>query len=175
MSTKTTTDDVIDYTSTVIDSATSDGHPETEAATATPEQVETVGQDGQPDEGDEPGSGNREAAKYRRRLRDVEAERDSLRGQVEALQRAKVEEIARAKGHLSSPAGLWASGTDLASLVAEDGTVNERSVLAACETAAESLGLVRTQPGRVPTQGTGSSRVTPDAHGLMASAIAGRR
>lgn len=38
--------------------------------------------------------GNEEAAKWRRKLRDTEAERDGLSGQLEAMQRAEVERIA---------------------------------------------------------------------------------
>lgn len=43
------------------------------------------------------GAAHREAARYRRRLRDAEAERDRLRDQVQALERAMAE-LARAFG-----------------------------------------------------------------------------
>jgi hypothetical protein len=43
------------------------------------------------------GHGNAEAAKYRRALRDTEAERDALRAQVEALQQTALD------GYLSGP------------------------------------------------------------------------
>ena len=49
----------------------------------------------------------REAAKWRGRLREVEAERDSLAGKVEALQRAQVDAHITALG--TKPAAVWAS------------------------------------------------------------------
>lgn len=102
-------------------------------------------------------SGNREAAKYRTRLREVEKERDTLSERVTALQRAEIERIAGTK--LEKPAGLWASGVELADLLDENGDVDVEKVTAAAETAQEQLGLQ--QPARgpiIPTQFE-----TPDA------------
>lgn len=49
------------------------------------------------DQDDDAGDGSgREAAKYRRRLRAAEAERDTLKATVEAMQRAEVELLATA-------------------------------------------------------------------------------
>jgi hypothetical protein len=49
---------------------------------------------------------SREAASYRRRLREAEAERDQLRAQLDALQSAEVERLAQAAG-LSAPSDVW--------------------------------------------------------------------
>lgn len=89
--------------------------------------------------------GNKEAAKYRRRLRETEGERDTLRAQVEALQRAAVEQAAGK--HLRKPAGLWASGVTPAELVDDSGNVDPEKVEAAARAAADSLGLARTVGG----------------------------
>src|SRR5690606_20161516 len=62
----------------------------------------------------------REAAKYRRRLREVEAERDRLAGQVEALQRGVIERLCSEKFKLK-PEALWAAGYTVADLVDEGG------------------------------------------------------
>jgi hypothetical protein len=57
------------------------------------------GDEGQNDERDESGRYlSREAASYRRRLRDTETERDQLREQLDRLQRAEVERLASAAG-----------------------------------------------------------------------------
>ena len=51
---------------------------------------------------------DREAAKYRRQLRDTEAERDTLAGKVEAMQRREVER--QVAEHLSNPEDFWLTG-----------------------------------------------------------------
>jgi hypothetical protein len=54
----------------------------------------------------EPEGPTREAAKYRRRLRETEAERDALRERVENYERRDAEGIARDLG-AAVPADLW--------------------------------------------------------------------
>lgn len=105
----------------------------------------------------------REAAKYRRQLRDVETERDTLRGTLETLQRAEVQRIASAD--LAQPAALWAAGTQLADLLGEDGTVDPAKVTAAVGAARVALGLAQPirQPMPDPGQGiTDPKAATPD-------------
>ena len=94
-----------------------------------------------------------EAAKYRRRLRETEAERDALSGRVEAAQRALVDHVASTAGRIQ-PAALWASGAKLADLLDADGNVDPAAVTVACDTAARTLGLSRT-PKPDPSQGQG--------------------
>ena len=84
-------------------------------------------------------SSNREAARYRTRLRDAEAERDTLRGQVDAMQRAEAERLAA--DHLTKPDALWKAGVNLSNVLAEDGTVDPAKVQAAAEGAVAELGL----------------------------------
>ncbi|CAN5904087.1 hypothetical protein BH23ACT2_BH23ACT2_28390 [soil metagenome] len=88
----------------------------------------------EPDTADEPvepgteaeESPNREAARWRRQLRDAEADRDRLAATVESYQRGEVERLAADR--LASPGDLWAAGTNLADLVGEDGQVDADAV-----------------------------------------------
>lgn len=99
---------------------------------------------------DDDGKAGREAAKYRRQLREAQAERDELRTQLEALRRAEVDRLvtdAKLK-----PAAVWAAGTELGNLLAENGTVDATKVAAAVAATRETLGI-----SPVP--------VAPSAHG----------
>lgn len=104
--------------------------------------------------------GNREAAKYRRRLRDTEADRDRLATQVEALQRAEIDRLATAEG--IKPEALWASGANLPEMLTTDGTVDPDRVTVAAKAAIDVLGLQQRKGLHVPREGrnTGSPRST---------------
>lgn len=75
---------------------------------------------------EQPHGDGREAAKYRRQLRETEAERDTLSSRVEAMQRREVERLA-APG-LAAPADLWLTGTTLADMLDDDGNVDPAKV-----------------------------------------------
>lgn len=84
------------------------------------------------------GAVRREAAGYRRRLREAEAERDSLREQVHGLQRHEVERVATtaATGFrpLVDATDLWRNpGVSLDRLVTENGRVDPEMVRAAVQ------------------------------------------
>jgi hypothetical protein len=104
--------------------------PETttpEAPAAPPEETGEGTPPGEP----ESGAHSREAANYRRRLRDVEAERDGLRGRVDQLERAEVERVAaEAPYYMIQPGDLWAIGVELAELRRDDGTLDPALVKA---------------------------------------------
>lgn len=125
------------------------------------------------DDDDGAGKGGREAAKYRRRLREAEAQRDQLAGQVEAMQRAEVERLATADG--LKPAALWA-GAELAGLLADDGTVDGAKVSAAIEAAREQLGIPAPPVGpRVPNEGRSPVRpAKPSGREAMVGIVMGR-
>ncbi|PPF32277.1 hypothetical protein C5B93_15905 [Rathayibacter sp. AY1A2] len=107
-------------------------------------------------------NGNSEAAKYRRQLREAEAERDTLRSRVESLQRSDVERIASTK--IEKASAVWAAGSQLADLLDEDGNVDPEKVAAAAESARDSLGLKHVpDPGVIPNQGTTPQSVAPEA------------
>lgn len=106
------------------------------------------------DDGKRPG--NREAAKYRARLRDTEQQLAGATAATESAQRQLVEHLAT--GHQVKPAGLWASGTQLADLLNDDGHVDPVKVKEACDQAVEALGLHRRRPPAPDlTQGRGDS------------------
>lgn len=88
------------------------------------------GDDGQEDQG-------REAAKYRRKLRATERERDGLADQLTAARR----QLAEQASGLQAPAGLWAAGTEVDSLFGEDGQLNREALAQATQEAVAKLGL----------------------------------
>lgn len=126
----------------------------TEDTTEVQEQAqEPTGAAQKPQEGQEQpeATGNQEAAKYRRRLRETEAERDALTTRLEALQRTMVEQYAA--DQIEKPAGLWAHA-QLADLLDDDGNVDRQKVIDASKTAREELGLSKARFGPyAPLQG----------------------
>lgn len=94
----------------------------------------------------------REAAKYRRKLREVEAERDRLAEQVESLQRAEIERLSYAE-HRVKGAALWAGGYKVSDLIGEDGRPDESKVAAAAADVAERFGIDQRGGVYVPAEG----------------------
>lgn len=136
----------------------------------TPEATEPTDATTEPDEATQPDTDTaetsdpgREAAKYRRRLRETETERDTLASRVEATQKQMVDHLAQATGRIR-PEALWASGAKLADLVDEAGNVDVVKVAAACENAVRLLGLSRTpRPDRSQGMAGSSERTFADA------------
>jgi hypothetical protein len=80
------------------------------------------------DERDEQGRYlSREAASYRRRLRETEGERDSLRERLEGYERADVERVAGDAG-LQVPSDVWTFGATLDTLRGENGGIDHDAV-----------------------------------------------
>lgn len=105
---------------------------------------------------------NAEAAKYRRRAKEAEAQRDALADTVTALRRAAVED--RLKAQHVPPAGFWASGVTLEDLLDEDGNLDDKAIKTAADNAVETLGLERVgvHMRPVPSEGrTTSPSATP--------------
>lgn len=126
--------------------------------TTTTEQVDEHADDAtevepQPDNDTEQDSSNAEAAKWRKRLRETEAERDELREQVEALQRQQVEAIVTAAG--LKPAAVW-KVAELDALLGDDGAVSAEAVTQAVEQARDELGVQPLGKGGAPVPGVGS-------------------
>ena len=81
----------------------------------------------------DPAGDAREAAKWRHRLRDTEAERDALAGKVEALQRAEITRLAGERLHRGED--LWKhSDVTVADLLNDAGVVDPAKVQAALDT-----------------------------------------
>lgn len=179
----TTTTDTTRATDTT-DTATVEPQPAVTPETATvdtetletPEASPEAGTDDIEDQDDDAGGkGNREAAKYRRRLRDVEAERDRLKATVAALQRAEVDRLATDAG--LRPAALWANGAEVGELLGDDGTVDAARVSAAVAVAREQLGIPNPPPRGNYVKGEGRSPGRPPKpSGLdaMVGAVMGR-
>jgi hypothetical protein len=117
----------------------------------------------------------KEAARYRRRLRDTETQRDQLAQRLEAMQRAAID--AQADREKIKPAALWASGVELAALLTDDGTVDTSKVTEAITAARATLGIEKPPPrnhvareGSNPRPATASSGLA----GMIQTVMGGR-
>lgn len=129
--------------------APTDPEPSVEAPDGTVEAPEA---DAPTEDGDDDHGGNREAAKYRRRLRDVEAERDGLLARLETMQRTEAERLA-AK-HLAKGAALWIGETSLADVLDADGNVDPVKVANRAQTVRDEYGVEKARRGLyVPGEG----------------------
>lgn len=82
---------------------------------------------------DERGNANREAAKYRRQLREVEAQRDQLGERLATMQRSHAEALARE--YLADGADMWRDGLELLAVLDDDGNLDPTKVAAAAKAA----------------------------------------
>lgn len=98
----------------------------TEPADGTSEPTDTT--DAAETDEQEP-SPNREAAKYRRELRDTQSERDALQARIDQQDRAAAETLAGQQ--LASADDLWRYGVELDSLRGDDGSLDPEKVTAA--------------------------------------------
>lgn len=123
----------------------------TSAEVATPDtdsslvDGQTTPPDAEVDDGDGPdgaerGAASREAAKYRRQLRDAEAqrdqisaERDQLGERLAAMQRREAEALARE--HLADGADVWRDGLEPSAVLDDDGNLDPAKVTAAAKAA----------------------------------------
>lgn len=102
------------------------------------------------------GKAGREAARYRRRLREAEAERDALREQVERLQRREVERVAGE--HLSVGSDVFTvGGVDLADVLDDGGEVDAAKVAEIAERIAAERPRLGVPRGFAHGQGKRSS------------------
>jgi hypothetical protein len=103
------------------------------------------------DQGDG-GPVHRQAAKWRKRSRELEAEVSALTDTITGLRRERAEGIAEQFG--VKPAALWAC-TALEALLADDGTIDRDKVREAVNNAAEALGVKPKPTGglHIPQEG----------------------
>ncbi|OBC12614.1 hypothetical protein A5784_32825 [Mycobacterium sp. 852013-50091_SCH5140682] len=172
MSTETTDTTTTTETAGIEPSATETAETAV-ADTVTPETVLEDGSDVDEDQDDDAGDGKggREAAKYRRRLREAEAERDQLAERVTALQRAEVERLATADG--LKPAALWSS-TELAGLLDDEGVVDAAKVAAAISGARDTLGILKPTHNRREGLTVGRPVAKPTGREAMVGVVMGR-
>jgi len=124
------------------DSSDVDAVPDTDAVPEESAAVEEPTEQPDPAEESNP---NTEAAKWRHKFRDeqtthkeTQTQLADMSARVEALQRQQVEALLDASK--VKPAALWAT-TDLAQLVADDGTVDAGAVTKAIDAARKTLGI----------------------------------
>lgn len=86
------------------------------------------------------GTAARDAARYRRQLRDTEAERDTLAGQLDAVRRAQVADAAKAAGVAAD--AVWASGRTPADLIDDAGVIDPGKLTEALDAARTTFGAV---------------------------------
>jgi hypothetical protein len=99
---------------------------ETENAEATGPGEAVSGEATEPATRRDTDAGSGEAAKYRRRLREAEAERDALAARLATAQRREVERLAGAD--LARGDDVWLGGAELAALLDDDGNVDPSKV-----------------------------------------------
>ena len=136
-------------------SENTDPTPETTEDTPAPEGAEDEHQDA-----DDTKAQNAEAAKYRRRLRDAQAELKSVTAQLDAVQRQQAESLIAASG--VKPEAIWAV-TELAGVLDDDGSVSEEKIAEAVTAAREKFGIAKPAKGSlvpgVGNQPIGNPRV----------------
>lgn len=146
----------------------------TEAAestdSATPEQDNETSDSAGPAGGDEDTkSVSAEAAKYRRRLREAQAELKSVTERLDTVQRQQVESMITESN--VKPDAVWAT-TEIGELLAEDGSVDAQKVADAVIAAREKFGIgsppkgthvpgLGNQPGATPKSDTWRDAFAP--------------
>jgi hypothetical protein len=109
--------------------ATDPASPDGDAEAPVDDQHNAQPDDTPADDGEQDDTGgNREAAKYRRRLRATEAERDALRDRLNVLQRSEVERLVADR--LRDPSDIWRDGAQIADVLDDGGNVDATKVTA---------------------------------------------
>ncbi|SHZ35894.1 Uncharacterised protein [Mycobacteroides abscessus subsp. bolletii] len=113
-----------DTTDTTTADTSTDEETDDTAASHVDTVEDTTGDDADSEATDDTGDSEksgREAAKYRRRLRETEAQRDALAEQLSALRQGVIDDIATTAG--VDPKLLAANGYELASFLDGDGKI----------------------------------------------------
>lgn len=90
------------------------------------------------------GGNNAEAARYRRKLRKAEGERDALAQRLETLQRQQADTLITATG--VKPDAVYAVA-ELADLLTDDGGIDPEKVTAAIAAARDRFGITKPAKG----------------------------
>jgi hypothetical protein len=102
------------------------------------------------------GQPNNREARYRIRAKEAEAERDRLTEQLTAMRRTQIEAHSTNMG--IKPAALWASGTQIDSLLDDNGVPDLEKITAAVATARDTLGIEKATRLNLGTRsGSGAS------------------
>ncbi|BCP06110.1 hypothetical protein [Mycobacterium paraintracellulare] len=120
---------------------TPDGTDEQQPTDTGADEADNDGDGGDDSEGNPT---DREAAKWRKKLRAAEAEKAEIATRLEAMQRSTVDAHVTALG--MKPAALWAAGTELGDLLGDDGVPDPEKVDTAAAAAKETLGVQTYKP-----------------------------
>lgn len=131
-----------------------DGPQTDDQPTAGPDTPDVPNDPQEATEDQQDGKPGREAAKYRTRLREAQAELETARQQLEQARRTLVDNLAEQAG--IKPAALWAGGTSIDGLLTEDGTIDVGLVRQAIDATVTTLGISR-RPRLDPLQGVGNA------------------
>lgn len=128
----------------------------------------------EPDPDTQTGDSGKEAAKFRKQLRAVEKERDTLATQLEAMRRAETERLA--SQHLADGADIWRDGAQLADLLDNDGNLDPARI---AEVATNLTGAHphwrRREPGAPPaTEVTSRDKIEPGDEPSWSKLLQGR-
>lgn len=107
-------------------------------ATEEPKQDDADQDAGDEDKGSSKAA--REAKKYRLQLRETQSKLDEVNGQLEALRRDVVEDLASAAG-ISKPASIWTAGFDIATVQDDAGNIDQAAATEALKAFADESGL----------------------------------
>jgi hypothetical protein len=136
-----------------------------EMTTGVAEGQDDVGQyvDGQ----DAGGGHGSEAAKWRVKLRETEAERDQLRASLDGLRRQVIERYAGQR--IAKPSLLWAGGAGFDGLIDEDGLLDHAKINARVDALVEEYGLSERPRPPAPDPSQGRVNQAPSDSGWVAS------
>lgn len=116
---------------------------------------------------------NKEAARYRHQLREVEAERDAMATRVAGLQRAILDHV-NPFADVISVDGLMKLGMDPAAYVDKDGAVDVDAMATAARDLALKFGLRKSPLPYVESVGWDSNGPETEANWLRTAKSAGR-
>lgn len=129
----------------------------TDEATPLAETKDTQPEAEHQDEQDDTKAQNAEAAKYRRRLREAQAELKTVTAQLDAVQRQQIEAMLEPSG--VKPEAIWAV-TELAELLDDTGSIDPDKLAGAIEAAREKFGIPKISKGNyVPGVGNQPSAI----------------
>ncbi|MEX3652416.1 hypothetical protein ABFW14_28015 [Mycolicibacterium fortuitum] len=156
--------------------------PADNSAVPAPDEVDAEPDDETPDNQPDadPGSendtsGNREAAKYRRKLRAAETERDALQTRLEHVQRGEVERLVTEQ--LRDPADIWRDGAQVADLLDDNGNIDPAKVAKLAGAVLEAhahWGIETTSPRQYGNPVSGASVPTRPQRDSFTAAFAPR-
>jgi len=150
-------------TETTTDEETTEDTPAETVDTADEPTDETAAADNA-----EPDTGNSEAAKYRRKLREAEAANQALSEQVAGFQRNGIERLVGER--LEHASDFWLDGPDIGELVGDDGQPNVEAINARVDGLLEQRPHWKKPPAPFPDLGQGfrsAAAATPSSDWLQ--------